>query len=107
LLYLAVIAYALNHDLHVISDIMSICLQTKGTHAELELTNPIGEVTCGDETVLMHKIDKRCRSFAKSRRTHLRKEQISLGVLKRLLQSMGRFSYEEVCSQYMFHWVLL
>jgi hypothetical protein len=73
-------------------------LQAKGTVADLELTNPIGEVTCGETVVVMDKIDRRCRGFAKSRRTHLRKEQISLGVLKRLLQSMGRFSYEEVGS---------
>jgi len=73
-------------------------LQPKGTLGDLELTNPIGEVTCGNETVVMTKIDGRCKSFAKGRRSHLRKEQISLGVLKRLMQSMGRFSYEEVCS---------
>jgi len=78
--------------------ILCTFLQPKGTLADLEVVQPIGEVKCGNATYLLDKIDKRCIVHAKSRRTHMRKEQISLGVLKRLLESIGRFSYEEVGS---------
>jgi len=79
--------------------ILCTYLQAKGTLSGPEIVVHIRDVTyCGNETFVLEKIDKRCRSYAKSRRTHMRKEQISLGVLKRRLQSIGRFSYEEVGS---------
>jgi len=63
---------------------------------DVEVCESLGEVQCGSETALLVKLDEVCRMNAKKRTRHLRKEQVSQGVLKRLLLSLGRFSYEEV-----------
>ena len=59
---------------------------------------PIGPVrnANGDE-VKLDKLEKRQTSVARKRRKYLRKEQLSQGVLNRLLMSLGRLTYEEVC----------
>jgi hypothetical protein len=44
----------------------------------------------------MTDVDKTITRLARKRATHLRKEQLSQGVLNRVLQSLGRLVYEEV-----------
>jgi hypothetical protein len=49
-----------------------------------------------DDEVLMSGLESSITTKARGRRSHLRKEQLSQGVLSHVLQSLGRIVYEEV-----------
>ena len=67
----------------------------EGTMEKVESLGTVGDRA--DEVLLVN-LENMITSKARARRSHLRKEQISQGVLSRVLQSLGRLVYEEVCS---------
>ena len=46
------------------------------------------------------KLEKNCVSMSRKNTLHLRKEQIALGVLNRVMASLGRITFEEVHSDF-------
>jgi hypothetical protein len=65
----------------------------------LEDAGTIGEVeTVPGQPILLPKLQQQLIKTAKLQKTHLRKEQISQGVLKPLLRSLGRIILEQVCA---------
>jgi hypothetical protein len=63
---------------------------------EIEVVESLGNETVGGKELVLAKLDTRCNHLARLRKTHLRKEQLSQGVLMRLLKVLGRLALEEV-----------
>lgn len=78
------------------TDLLCVYLQPVAEWSELEVVAPLGTVTAVGQTVLLVQLDARNARFAKDRRNHLRKEQLSQGVLHRIIKSLGRLMFEEV-----------
>ena len=72
------------------------CMQPKQEQQAQEVVNPIKMAKAGAIEILTVKLDARNNKCAKDRKNHLRKEQLSQGVLKRIIQSLGRLTFEEV-----------
>jgi hypothetical protein len=71
----------------------------KGEEHTAESIEPIANVQmAGGKEFVMSQVGKAQTSLARKRKHHLRKEQLSQGVLKRLLQTLGRLTYDEVCA---------
>ena len=64
----------------------------------MEKMESLGSVGDREDEALLINLENMITSKARARRSHLRKEQISQGVLARVLLSIGRLVYEEVCS---------
>jgi len=64
----------------------------------MEKMETLGTVGNREDEKLLINLENMITSKARSRRSHLRKEQISQGVLARILLSQGRLVYEEVSS---------
>ena len=63
----------------------------------MEMAETIGEVMIpGEEPATLEKLQGLCSKEGRDRNTHLRKEQLSQGVLSAMLRTLGRYVLEQV-----------